>query len=344
MVTRSAERRIESRPRDHWLDYAQAAYGSQLVNDIKVLFRILLLYVPLPLFWALFDQQGSRWTFQASRMDGDVGAFTIKPDQMQVVNPVLIIALIPLFDAFIYPQLARIGLRRPLQKLTVGMILVAVSFAMSALLELKLESLDPVLPGPAEAQVRVFNGIPSGGDWVLRTRHDALQEIRVPAMGLAEWKHVPLRHAEAIEYTAEETGSAETVLHGVFNLRPAEADSYFITNRANRGGSQIVSFVDAPGKPTQDQPLLRVLFTSMVLTPTENGTRTIVLRSHRTHLEREMGVDSMALQALAAGQYAVYVDGRLVDDGVSVYTGGVYTYLLSEQFDGKFVSFRFFHF
>lgn len=67
----------------HWLDYAEPAYGKQMVNDIKSILKILLLFVPLPLFWALFDQQGSRWTFQATRMDGNIGFMQIKPDQMQ---------------------------------------------------------------------------------------------------------------------------------------------------------------------------------------------------------------------------------------------------------------------
>ena len=45
---------------------------AKLVRDIKYVLRILILYIPLPLFWTLFDQQGSRWTLQAVRMDGYV--------------------------------------------------------------------------------------------------------------------------------------------------------------------------------------------------------------------------------------------------------------------------------
>lgn len=70
--------------REHWLDYAKEEHGEQMVSDIKALLRVLVLYLPLPVFWALFDQQGSRWTFQATRMDGKIGGFILKPDQMQV--------------------------------------------------------------------------------------------------------------------------------------------------------------------------------------------------------------------------------------------------------------------
>lgn len=43
--------------RDHWLDHADEKYDKSLIEDIKSLFRVLVLFVPLPVFWALFDQQ-----------------------------------------------------------------------------------------------------------------------------------------------------------------------------------------------------------------------------------------------------------------------------------------------
>lgn len=50
--------------KDHWLDHADDRFGEKLRMDIKAVLRVLLLFVPLPIFWALYDQQGSRWTFQ----------------------------------------------------------------------------------------------------------------------------------------------------------------------------------------------------------------------------------------------------------------------------------------
>lgn len=99
-----------------------------------------MLYLPLPVFWALFDQQGSRWTFQATRMSGDVfGVFTLKPDQMQVINPLLILVFIPIFDCWVYPALSKCGIRRPLQKLTLGGILTGIAFMISGIVEIELE-------------------------------------------------------------------------------------------------------------------------------------------------------------------------------------------------------------
>jgi hypothetical protein len=45
--------------REHWLDYADDTYDRTLINDTKATLRVLFLYLPLPFFWALFDQQVS---------------------------------------------------------------------------------------------------------------------------------------------------------------------------------------------------------------------------------------------------------------------------------------------
>lgn len=133
-------RERHTNPRKNLLDYSIDKYGAELVNDIRILSKILILYLPLPFFWSLFDQQGSRWTFQASKMNGDLGFYEIKPDQMQMVNPLLILIFIPLFDAFIYPLLNKIGIGRPLQRLTMGGILAGIAFLLSALVQFQIEA------------------------------------------------------------------------------------------------------------------------------------------------------------------------------------------------------------
>ncbi|KAG7168678.1 Solute carrier family 15 member 2-like [Homarus americanus] len=43
--------------KEHWLDHASDKFDKSLISDVKVVLKILLLYIPLPFFWALFDQQ-----------------------------------------------------------------------------------------------------------------------------------------------------------------------------------------------------------------------------------------------------------------------------------------------
>lgn len=111
-----------------------------MIEDIKVVLRVLKLFVPLPIFWALYEQQGSQWTFQATRMDGQIGGFTILPDQLQAVNPLLIVIFIPIFETCIYPACAKIHfIDTPLKKLVVGGFLASVAFIAAGIVELQIE-------------------------------------------------------------------------------------------------------------------------------------------------------------------------------------------------------------
>lgn len=126
--------------REHWLDRADDTYDNKLIEDIKATLRVLLLFVPLPVFWALYDQQGSQWTLQATRMNGEIGSFVILPDQLQAVNPLLIIIFIPIFEKYIYPAFAKIHfIDTPLKKLVVGGFLASLSFVAAGIVDLQLE-------------------------------------------------------------------------------------------------------------------------------------------------------------------------------------------------------------
>uniref|UniRef100_A0A8P4KE10 Solute carrier family 15 member 2 n=1 Tax=Dicentrarchus labrax TaxID=13489 RepID=A0A8P4KE10_DICLA len=51
------QRRRYEPQRKHWLDWAEEKYSKRLIQEIKMVLRVLVLYIPLPMFWALFDQQ-----------------------------------------------------------------------------------------------------------------------------------------------------------------------------------------------------------------------------------------------------------------------------------------------
>ena len=147
--------------REHWMDLAKDKYESHLVDDVKSLLRVLVMYIPIPVFWALYDQSGSRWTFQATGMDGSFGATRIKPDQMQVVNPILVMIFIPLFDKVIYPFFARFNLlKKPLQRMAVGGIITACSFFASGFLELQMQDTYAKVPHEGFSNIHFMNTIP----------------------------------------------------------------------------------------------------------------------------------------------------------------------------------------
>ncbi|XP_014728863.1 PREDICTED: solute carrier family 15 member 1 [Sturnus vulgaris] len=143
--------------REHWLDWASDKYDKRLIAQTKMVLRVLFLYIPLPMFWAVFDQQGSRWTLQATAMDGNFG-FQIQPDQMQIVNPILIVIMVPVVDSLLYPLIKKCKLNfTPLKKMTVGMFLGSLAFVAAALVQVQIDKTYPVFPAAWQAQIKLIN-------------------------------------------------------------------------------------------------------------------------------------------------------------------------------------------
>lgn len=121
-----------------WLSLAAPAYDRSLISDTRRLLRVLVLFTPIPAFWAIFDQQSSRWTIQATRMNGHG---IVAPDQMQALNAALILCFIPLFEKFVYPAIERAGFRfTSLRRIGAGMVGCALCFVVAALVQLPIEA------------------------------------------------------------------------------------------------------------------------------------------------------------------------------------------------------------
>lgn len=71
-------------------------------------------------------------------MNGDVGFYTVKPDQMIIFNSILGILMVPACDYVIFPLLAKIHLTTNLQKMTIGGVLGGVAFVLSAFVEIQI--------------------------------------------------------------------------------------------------------------------------------------------------------------------------------------------------------------
>jgi solute carrier family 15 oligopeptide transporter 1 len=40
--------------KEHWLDYAETKYSAQMINDVKAFCKVVFVFLPLPVFWALY--------------------------------------------------------------------------------------------------------------------------------------------------------------------------------------------------------------------------------------------------------------------------------------------------
>ena len=102
-------------------------------------FRLVLGLGPLfaaeAMFWSLWDQTGSAWVLQAQKMDLTTFGFTWLASQVQAVNPILILVLIPVCTYWLYPAISRVFPLTPLRKIGIGLFLIVPSFLLTAWLE-----------------------------------------------------------------------------------------------------------------------------------------------------------------------------------------------------------------
>ncbi len=118
-------------------------------ENLKVVGKLCGLYLFISIFWALWDQSnGNSWTVQAQSglMDkhlfGFLGntSYEMLPAQLQVVNGLYILAMIPIFTFGIYPLLNKFFTVTPLRKIGMGFFVTAMSFVVVAWIEQRIQS------------------------------------------------------------------------------------------------------------------------------------------------------------------------------------------------------------
>lgn len=122
-------------PKVHWLDHAIPKFEPKFVNYVKAVLNIIIIFLPFPMFWALGEQPGSRWVLQAAQLNGNVGFYDIKPDQISVILPLMVMVFIALNDIVIYPMIKHIGIKTDTQRLVVGAFSGALAFVAAGILE-----------------------------------------------------------------------------------------------------------------------------------------------------------------------------------------------------------------
>lgn len=129
------------KPGESFFDVARARYSAEEVEAAKAAADIFKVFITVSVFWALFDQNGSSWVLQAQKMDPNFMGMKLEAAQLQAINPILVMILIPFFGYVVYPGLEKMGVRlTPLRKMSAGMVLAAFSFVVVGLIQAALDS------------------------------------------------------------------------------------------------------------------------------------------------------------------------------------------------------------
>lgn len=117
-------------------------YSPKAIDGIQAVYRVLAVFAFTPIFWALWDQNLSEWVLQATRLDLKLaGDFSILPEQINFINPLFLVILIPFFNSFLFPYLEKKGITiSPLRKIGAGLVIIGLSFTIIALIQENIDA------------------------------------------------------------------------------------------------------------------------------------------------------------------------------------------------------------
>jgi proton-dependent oligopeptide transporter, POT family len=142
--------------RSRFLRPAVHHFGAETVRGPHAVLKIMSIFIMVSIFWSLFDQSGTSWIRQAQMMRTvRVFGFEVLPAQLQALNPVLVLLLIPFMNYAGYPLVEKLGFKAtPLRRMTAGMLLAGLSFVAVALIQIAIDH-----AGPGRVSI-LWQGVP----------------------------------------------------------------------------------------------------------------------------------------------------------------------------------------
>jgi POT family proton-dependent oligopeptide transporter len=122
------------------LDQARSLHPAEAVDGVRAVLRVLVIFGLVTPFWSLFDQKASTWILQARVMELPGWSWLTNASQMQALNPLLVVLLIPFNNLVLYPFLAKRGIVfPPLKRMTFGIVLSGISWVVVGAFQLAID-------------------------------------------------------------------------------------------------------------------------------------------------------------------------------------------------------------
>jgi proton-dependent oligopeptide transporter, POT family len=112
-------------------------------KDRQTLKALGNLLIPMPfaaMFWSLWDQTSSSWVKQCENMNLRMFGQDWLPAQIQTVNPVFILLMLPLFSYVIYPMINKVFPLTPLRKIGMGLFTAVLAFLIVAWAQSRIDA------------------------------------------------------------------------------------------------------------------------------------------------------------------------------------------------------------
>ena len=129
------------------LERARGRHPDAAVDSVRAVLRILIVFALTTPFWSLFDQKASTWVIQGKDMVVPHDSWwwpswlVKEAGQMQALNPLLIMLLIPFNNLVLYPALRRIGWEpTALRRMGFGIAFAGIAWIIAGLIQLQIDS------------------------------------------------------------------------------------------------------------------------------------------------------------------------------------------------------------
>ncbi len=124
------------------LDRARGTHPDAAVDGVRALLRVLVIFALVTPFFSLFDQKASTWVLQGREMTMPAW-FTAS--QMQALNPLLVMLLIPFNNLVLYPLLRRLGWEpTSLRRMTSGIAFSGVAWIAVGAIQVAMDGGEPM--------------------------------------------------------------------------------------------------------------------------------------------------------------------------------------------------------
>ncbi|WP_146909699.1 MFS transporter [Arenimonas daejeonensis] len=128
------------------LERARGQHPDLAIDGVRAVLRVLIVFALVTPFWSLFDQKASTWVIQGKAMmiPHELWwwpSWLVKDaTQMQALNPLMVMLLIPFNNIVLYPMLTRMGFRvTALKRMGWGIAIAALSWVIAGMLQLRLD-------------------------------------------------------------------------------------------------------------------------------------------------------------------------------------------------------------
>ena len=133
------------------LDRARGSHPDSAIEGVRTVLRILIVFALVTPFWSLFDQKASTWVLQGQTMQIPHDAWwwpsklVVTAGQMQALNPIMVLLLIPFNNLVLYPLLRRFGFEpTALRRMGFGIAFSGLAWIVAGVLQLWIDGGDAV--------------------------------------------------------------------------------------------------------------------------------------------------------------------------------------------------------